>query len=190
MHARLNRPQRLLFNSISVAVHVSSDNDKHLALSAGTHNDQLTLQRDAPARVHRLTPMTRSSLMALLALALLTLVALTAATAPTYSVLTHDFVNDRTPFEQVRGRPYKVDFNGRAVTIDDANVLLQSGSIHYPRSTPEMWPHLMNHTRAAGLNTVQGRLLTHTNTHTYTHTHTHTYTVHPVPPATHSVTRH
>ena len=122
-------------------------------------------------------------------LALLSLASL--ASASLYPVLSHDFVNDRTPFEQVKGTPYSqphphpphrrllidgasphclashrrsfaigcmrsdVTFNGRAVAINGQNVFLSSGSIHYPRSTPEMWPHLMANSRAGGLNMVQ-----------------------------------
>jgi hypothetical protein len=72
-----------------------------------------------------------------------------------FPVLEHDFLRDLTPFDQVRGRPYSVTVNGRAIAINGANVFLQSGSIHYPRSTSEMWPHLMANARAGGLNMVQ-----------------------------------
>jgi len=92
----------------------------------------------------------------------------------TYPVLKHDSVNDLTPFDQLRGSPYKVGFNNRSITIttnsqsikhsmdqplteEDVtyNVLLQSGSIHYPRSTPGMWPGLFKRAREGGLNTIQ-----------------------------------
>ena len=112
----------------------------------------ITTQRTGAFTLSLPLTMLRSAL-ALAALALVLLVACSAT--PTTSVLMHDYVNDRTPFDQVRGRPYNVGFNGRAVTVNGQNVLLQSGSIHYPRSTPEMWPHLMDHSRAAGLNTIQ-----------------------------------
>ena len=90
-----------------------------------------------------------------LAVALLAFSLLGSVCCSQYPVLQHDYVNDRTPFEQVRGAPYNVTFNGRAVAINGQNVLLQSGSIHYPRSTPEMWPHLMQNSRDGGLNTIQ-----------------------------------
>ncbi|MBE3071178.1 MAG: beta-galactosidase [Planctomycetes bacterium] len=48
-----------------------------------------------------------------------------------------------------------VAFDRRAVTIDGQRTLLLSGAVHYPRSTPAMWPDLMRETRAAGLNTVE-----------------------------------
>ena len=129
----------------------------HFAFSAALTPSQ-TVCLDV-SRYRYTSTMLHSSLalLAAVAIALVSLATANPTTTTSYPVLTHDYINDRTPYEQVRGRPYKVDFNGRAVTINDANVLLQSGSIHYPRSTPEMWPHLMNHTRAAGLNTVQGQ---------------------------------
>jgi beta-galactosidase GanA len=30
-----------------------------------------------------------------------------------------------------------------------------AGSIHYPRSTPDMWPRIMQLSKAAGLNTIE-----------------------------------
>ncbi|KAF8098600.1 hypothetical protein N665_0263s0029 [Sinapis alba] len=36
-----------------------------------------------------------------------------------------------------------VSHDGRAITIDGHRRVLLSGSIHYPRSTPEMWPDLI-----------------------------------------------
>ena len=49
----------------------------------------------------------------------------------------------------------KCAFDRRAVTIDGKRILLLSGAIHYPRSTPGMWPELMNRSRQAGLNTIE-----------------------------------
>ncbi len=49
----------------------------------------------------------------------------------------------------------QISFDSRAILIDQQRILLLSGSIHYPRSTPEMWPHLFQKLRAAGLNTVE-----------------------------------
>jgi hypothetical protein len=59
------------------------------------------------------------------------------------------------PYAAVRGQPYKVDSDERAIRINGDRVLLQAGIIHYPRSTPDMWPRLMQLTRAANLNAVQ-----------------------------------
>ncbi|HNT33836.1 MAG TPA: beta-galactosidase [bacterium] len=49
----------------------------------------------------------------------------------------------------------QVSFDSRALKIDGKRTLIFSGAIHYPRSTPAMWPDLMKRSRAAGLNTVE-----------------------------------
>jgi hypothetical protein len=48
-----------------------------------------------------------------------------------------------------------VSYDSRAVLIDGRRTLLLSGSIHYPRSTPAMWPGLMQVSRESGLNTIE-----------------------------------
>lgn len=60
-----------------------------------------------------------------------------------------------TPYSRVRGRPYNVSYDNRAIKINGERVLLQSGSIHYTRSTPDMWPDLFASSRAAGLNMME-----------------------------------
>ncbi|KAI4357584.1 hypothetical protein L6164_001523 [Bauhinia variegata] len=42
---------------------------------------------------------------------------------------------------------YEVSHDGRAITIDGQRKILISGSIHYPRSTAEMWPSLISKRR-------------------------------------------
>jgi beta-galactosidase len=49
----------------------------------------------------------------------------------------------------------QIGFDHRAVTIDGKRTLLLSGAIHYPRSTPAMWPDLMRRSRDAGLNAIE-----------------------------------
>ncbi len=49
----------------------------------------------------------------------------------------------------------KVDYDSRAVRVDGHRTLILCGAMHYPRSTPEMWPGLMRRSREAGLNTVE-----------------------------------
>ena len=49
----------------------------------------------------------------------------------------------------------KVSYDERALTLDGERTLLLSGAIHYPRSTPEMWPAMMRRSRAAGLNAIE-----------------------------------
>ncbi len=49
----------------------------------------------------------------------------------------------------------KVSYDHHAVTIDGKRTLLLSGAIHYPRSTPQMWPELFKLSRKAGLNAIE-----------------------------------
>ena len=58
-------------------------------------------------------------------------------------------------YEDVRGSPYKVDYDYRAIKINDVRTMLISGAIHYPRSTPGMWPYIMKMAKNQGLNTIQ-----------------------------------
>eukprot|EP01130_Rhizamoeba_saxonica_P010198 TRINITY_DN4176_c0_g4_i1.p1 TRINITY_DN4176_c0_g4~~TRINITY_DN4176_c0_g4_i1.p1 ORF type:complete len:708 (+),score=125.98 TRINITY_DN4176_c0_g4_i1:39-2162(+) len=50
---------------------------------------------------------------------------------------------------------YNVSYDKRSLMIDGDRVLLLSGSIHYPRSTPSMWPSIMKKTKDAGIDVVQ-----------------------------------
>ncbi|XP_042758061.1 beta-galactosidase 15 [Lactuca sativa] len=49
----------------------------------------------------------------------------------------------------------KVSHDGRAITIDGQRRLLICGSIHYPRSTPEMWPDLIKKAKEGGLDAIE-----------------------------------
>ncbi|CAK7344773.1 unnamed protein product [Dovyalis caffra] len=53
----------------------------------------------------------------------------------------------------VHGRD--VTYDGRSLIIDGQRKILFSGSIHYPRSTPEMWPSLIAKAKEGGLDAVQ-----------------------------------
>ncbi|XP_057783214.1 beta-galactosidase 13-like [Salvia miltiorrhiza] len=48
-----------------------------------------------------------------------------------------------------------VSYDGRSMIINGTRQLLFSGSIHYPRSTPEMWPKLIQQAKEGGLNLIQ-----------------------------------
>ncbi|KFK30461.1 hypothetical protein AALP_AA7G264100 [Arabis alpina] len=48
-----------------------------------------------------------------------------------------------------------VTYDGTSLIINGKRVLLYSGSVHYPRSTPDMWPHIIEKARIGGLNTIQ-----------------------------------
>ncbi|KAI3938953.1 hypothetical protein MKW92_030529 [Papaver armeniacum] len=48
-----------------------------------------------------------------------------------------------------------VEYDHRAVVIDGKRRVLMSGSIHYPRSTPEMWPDLIQKSKDGGLDVIE-----------------------------------
>ncbi|KAF2302056.1 hypothetical protein GH714_031974 [Hevea brasiliensis] len=53
------------------------------------------------------------------------------------------------------GKSLEVTYDGRSLIINGKRELLFSGSIHYPRSTPEMWPELIAKAKRGGLNVIQ-----------------------------------
>ncbi|KAK8522219.1 hypothetical protein V6N13_115195 [Hibiscus sabdariffa] len=48
-----------------------------------------------------------------------------------------------------------VTYDARSLIVNGKRELLFSGAIHYPRSTPDMWPDLMEKARQGGLNTIE-----------------------------------
>ncbi|XP_010033786.2 beta-galactosidase 1 [Eucalyptus grandis] len=48
-----------------------------------------------------------------------------------------------------------VSYDAKAITINGQRRILISGSIHYPRSTPEMWPDLIRKAKEGGLDVIQ-----------------------------------
>lgn len=48
-----------------------------------------------------------------------------------------------------------VTYDSRALVIDGHRRLLIAGCIHYPRSTPGMWPSLLQKAKAGGIDVVQ-----------------------------------
>ncbi|XVE65399.1 hypothetical protein DITRI_Ditri07aG0177400 [Diplodiscus trichospermus] len=49
----------------------------------------------------------------------------------------------------------QVDYDSKAMIIDGQRKLIFSGSIHYPRSTPEMWPDLIQKAKDGGLDAIE-----------------------------------
>ncbi|VAH12446.1 unnamed protein product [Triticum turgidum subsp. durum] len=49
----------------------------------------------------------------------------------------------------------EVAYNDRALVIDGERRIVISGSIHYPRSTPEMWPDLIRKAKEGGLDAIE-----------------------------------
>ncbi|XP_057962376.1 beta-galactosidase 13-like [Malania oleifera] len=48
-----------------------------------------------------------------------------------------------------------VGYDGRSLIVNGKRELLFSGSIHYPRSPPEMWPDILSKAKKGGLNVIQ-----------------------------------
>ncbi|XP_042439473.1 beta-galactosidase 8-like isoform X3 [Zingiber officinale] len=48
-----------------------------------------------------------------------------------------------------------VSYDHRALVVDGSRRVLISGSIHYPRSTPEMWPDLIDKSKDGGLDVIE-----------------------------------
>ncbi|XP_010530895.1 PREDICTED: beta-galactosidase 11-like [Tarenaya hassleriana] len=48
-----------------------------------------------------------------------------------------------------------VTYDGTSLIINGKRELLYSGSVHYPRSTPDMWPNIIKRAKQGGLNTIQ-----------------------------------
>ncbi|TYI59902.1 hypothetical protein E1A91_D10G068300v1 [Gossypium mustelinum] len=48
-----------------------------------------------------------------------------------------------------------VSYDHKAITINGQRRILLSGSIHYPRSSPEMWPDLIQKAKEGGLDVIQ-----------------------------------
>ncbi|XP_062013258.1 beta-galactosidase 8-like [Rosa rugosa] len=48
-----------------------------------------------------------------------------------------------------------VTYDHRALVIDGKRRVLQSGSIHYPRTTPEVWPEIINKAKEGGLDVIE-----------------------------------
>ncbi|XP_058227609.1 beta-galactosidase [Rhododendron vialii] len=48
-----------------------------------------------------------------------------------------------------------VSYDNKAIKINGQRKILISGSIHYPRSTPEMWPDLIRKAKEGGLDVIQ-----------------------------------
>ena len=87
--------------------------------------------------------MTLSRLIAFLTVIVL-LTVLADAASPTFP-----------SFSSYAGSPYTVSYDRRSIRLNDQPVTFLSGSIHYPRSTPGMWPQLMKQAAADGLNMIE-----------------------------------
>ena len=66
------------------------------------------------------------------------------------SATTNDVLHN---FSELGGKPYNVSYNARSMLVGGKPVLLLSGSVHYVRSTPSMWPSIFG---ASGTQIVRG----------------------------------
>ncbi|KAF8023666.1 hypothetical protein BT93_F0996 [Corymbia citriodora subsp. variegata] len=55
----------------------------------------------------------------------------------------------------VVARGWNVTYDGRSLIVNGQHSILFSGSIHYPRSTPEMWPSLIAKAKQGGIDVIQ-----------------------------------
>lgn len=58
-------------------------------------------------------------------------------------------------FSLVSSAAASVTYDHRAIMVNGQRRILFSGSIHYPRSTPEMWPDLIQKAKEGGLDVIQ-----------------------------------
>ena len=58
-------------------------------------------------------------------------------------------------YSEFGGKPYTVRYDGRSMLVGGKPVLLMSGSVHYVRSTPEMWPEIFAKMKASGMNAIE-----------------------------------
>lgn len=54
-----------------------------------------------------------------------------------------------------RAAPRRLSFNSRNFTLDNVEVRLVSGSLHYFRTVPSQWPRLLRYARVMGLNAIE-----------------------------------
>ncbi|CAN4083968.1 unnamed protein product [Withania somnifera] len=54
-----------------------------------------------------------------------------------------------------RGASTTVTYDHKALVIDGKRRILQSGSIHYPRTTPEIWPDIIRKAKEGGLDVIE-----------------------------------
>ncbi|KAJ0026159.1 hypothetical protein Pint_08133 [Pistacia integerrima] len=63
--------------------------------------------------------------------------------------------NGRSSDEEGKGKGGSVTYDGRSLIINGQHQILFSASIHYPRSTPQMWPSLIAKAKEGGVDVIQ-----------------------------------
>ena len=116
-----------------------------------TDTDTYVVSRAAAERVQvhpRHIAILNTSTMMALPLLLLGLAGAASAEAETDGTIVRRF-------SDLGGKPYTVSYDERSMLVGGKPVLLMSGSAHYVRSTPEMWPEIFAKMKASGLNAVE-----------------------------------
>ncbi|KAG8385614.1 hypothetical protein BUALT_Bualt03G0063400 [Buddleja alternifolia] len=55
----------------------------------------------------------------------------------------------------LRAASTSVTYDSKALVIDGKRRILQSGSVHYPRTTPEVWPEIIRKAKDGGLDVIE-----------------------------------
>ncbi|PHU26379.1 hypothetical protein BC332_04711 [Capsicum chinense] len=55
----------------------------------------------------------------------------------------------------IKGASTTVTYDHKALVIDGERRILQSGSVHYPRTTPEIWPEIFRKAKEGGLDVIE-----------------------------------
>ncbi|CAM6089403.1 unnamed protein product [Calypogeia fissa] len=71
------------------------------------------------------------------------------------TIITTLLLSSATLVSCSRNSSRSVAYDHRALLIDGERRFLISGSIHYPRSTPQMWPKLLNLAKEGGLDVIE-----------------------------------
>ncbi|XP_076883903.1 beta-galactosidase 6-like [Bidens hawaiensis] len=58
-------------------------------------------------------------------------------------------------YGELGGVSVTVTYDSKALVIDGRRRILQSGSLHYPRATPEMWPDIIEKAKEGGLDVIE-----------------------------------
>ena len=106
--------------------------------------------RDLPPSLSAtIVTMTSTSTASLLVALALSVLLLTLIPSPSNASATFP------SFSSYAGKPYNVSYDSRSLRLNNQPVVFLSGSIHYPRSTPAMWPGLMKAAAADGVNMIE-----------------------------------
>jgi hypothetical protein len=70
------------------------------------------------------------------------------------SLLDYIYEQERANTTLPRQKLTNISYDDHAILINGKRQLLIAGAIHYPRSSPGMWPYLFKQAKEAGINTI------------------------------------